>query len=257
MCRRQLRSIRSLGTLLLLDKSPPTTTSKYHLRVPRLFEPMDDEIESILFIGREVSVFKIPPLKANEGHRAGEWGDLATPLWKGRIRIIEKSAGATLMFEDPQTVFAKADYDIAKPCVEAVLDSSRYFVVRVEDSGRKAYIGMGFQERTDSFDFNVALQDYTKRRKAALNPPTPDDEQPSPHIPTGPKKDYSLKEGQTFSIAIPGRGNRSSATSTASTASNLLGDMSSLGGSSTSSTSSPGGGVPLLPPPPSSGRRRG
>ena len=54
------------------------------------------------------------------------------------------------------TVFAKADYDPAKPSVEAVLDSSRYFVVRVEDSGsgRRAYIGMGFLERTDSFDFS-------------------------------------------------------------------------------------------------------
>ena len=78
-------------------------------------------------------------------------------------------------------MFAKADYDPAKPSVEAVLDSSRYFVVRVEDNGRRAYIGMGFLERTDSFDFSkifyrwfnihaliplvnsdVALQDYTK-----------------------------------------------------------------------------------------------
>ena len=56
--------------------------------------------------------------------------------------------------EELQTVFAKAEYDPAKPCVEAVLDSSRYFVVRVEDNGRRAYIGMGFLERTDSFDFS-------------------------------------------------------------------------------------------------------
>lgn len=41
-----------------------------------------------------------------------------------------------------------------KPSVDAVLDSSRYFVVKVEDGGKKAYIGMGFAERTDSFDFS-------------------------------------------------------------------------------------------------------
>nr|GAT49420.1 predicted protein [Mycena chlorophos] len=220
---------------------------------------MDDEIESILYIGREVSVFKIPPLKKNEGHRAGEWGDLAAPLWKGRLRIIEKSAGASLMFEDPQTVFAKADYDIAKPCVEAVLDSSRYFVVRVEDAGRKAYLGMGFQERSDSFDFNVALQDYSKRRRTALNPPEDDAPTPSPHIPAGPKKDYSLKEGQTFSINIPGRGSNKTTTTTNATP-NLLGDLAGLSSSTSSNSSSSSGlssgGFPLLPPPPSSGRKR-
>jgi adaptin ear-binding coat-associated protein 1/2 len=56
------------------------------------------------------------------------------------------------------TVFARAPYDPAKPPVEAVLDSSRYFVVRVEDSGRKAYIGMGYAERADSFDFSMSFQ---------------------------------------------------------------------------------------------------
>lgn len=88
-------------------------------------EGLDDEIESILYIAREVSgysllydmlldlcltklvsesVYKIPPLKANEGHRAGDWGDLAAPLWKGRLRFVEKgSSGAALLFEDSTT----------------------------------------------------------------------------------------------------------------------------------------------------------
>ncbi|KAF9469226.1 hypothetical protein BDZ94DRAFT_1279168 [Collybia nuda] len=205
---------------------------------------IDEDIESILYIAREISVYKIPSLKANEGHRANEWGDLAQPLWKGRLRIIERSQGVALHFEDAQTVFARAEYDPTRPCVEAVLDSSRYFVVRVEDSGKKAYIGLGFAERTDSFDFNVALQDYTKRFKAVLNVQADSDE-PSPHIPAGPKKDYSLKEGQTFSIAIPGRNKPSTST-------NLFGSTSGV----SSEISSVGGGVPLLPPPPSAPRRR-
>ncbi|EJD02202.1 adaptin ear-binding coat-associated protein 1 NECAP-1 [Fomitiporia mediterranea MF3/22] len=205
---------------------------------------LDDEIESILYICREVSVYKIPPLKANEGHRAQDWGDLAAPLWKGRLRIVEKGKIVTLRFEDPTTgeLFAKTPYDPQKPAVEAVLDSSRYFVVRLEDEGKKAYIGMGFAERTDSFDFNVSLQDYTKRFFASLNPPSPTTEAEAPKS-TAPKKDYTLKEGQTFSISIPGR-NKSGGSAN----NNLL-------GSSSTSTSS-GGSIPLLPPPPSSSSKR-
>ena len=49
------------------------------------------------------SVYKIPPLKANEGHRAQDWGDLGNPLWKGRLRIIERSKGVSIQFEDATT----------------------------------------------------------------------------------------------------------------------------------------------------------
>ncbi|KAK0496902.1 adaptin ear-binding coat-associated protein 1 [Armillaria luteobubalina] len=208
---------------------------------------VDDEIESILFIIREISIYKIPPLKVNAGHRAMEWGDLGNPLWKGRLRIVEKSSGASLLFEDAQTgeLFAKTTYEPDRPSVEAVLDSSRYFVVRIEDAEKKAYIGLGFAERTDSFDFNVALQDYSKRHRAALNPPQTDAEDgPSPHVPAGPKKDYSLKDGETFTIAIPGR------SKPVSSDTNLLGSATQ-----SSSQTSAGSAVPLLPPPPSSKRR--
>ena len=52
-------------------------------------------------------------------------------------------------------MFVKTPFDPSKPAIEAVLDSSRYFVVRVEEAGKKAFIGLGFAERTDSFDFSA------------------------------------------------------------------------------------------------------
>lgn len=111
---------------------------------------------------------------------------------------------------------------------------------------------------------DVALQDYTKyvpsllpviliqfntsarRWRARMNPGEAESEGPSPHIPTGPKKDYTLKEGQTFSISIPGRAKPTSVAS----GPNLLGGSSAF-------SSGGGGGIPaLLPPPPSAPRKR-
>ena len=46
--------------------------------------------------------------------------------------------------------------------VEAVLDSTRYFVVRVKDekADREALIGLGFRDRSEAGDFRAALSKY-------------------------------------------------------------------------------------------------
>ena len=46
--------------------------------------------------------------------------------------------------------------------VEAVMDSTRYFCVRVTDekAGREALIGLGFREREEAADFRAALAKY-------------------------------------------------------------------------------------------------
>ncbi|GAA5810078.1 hypothetical protein MFLAVUS_003496 [Mucor flavus] len=190
---------------------------------------MEEDYESVLLIIRECFVYKIPPRTAARGYRASEWGDLASSfLWKGRLRIISKGKTCEIRMEDNSTgeIFAVCPYEIQGNSVEAVLDSSRYFVLKIESEGRHAFIGMGFQERTDAFDFNVALQDFVKQLRAekeAIDRAT--------HADTTPKKDYSLKEGQTINITIGNVGAKRTRQKPTNT--------------------NTGGLVPLLPPPPS------
>ena len=54
--------------------------------------------------------------------------------------------------------------------VEAVVDSTRYFVVRVKDekAGREALIGLGFRDREEAGDFRMALAKYESDIKREL-----------------------------------------------------------------------------------------
>ncbi|KAL0097533.1 adaptin ear-binding coat-associated protein 1 [Phycomyces blakesleeanus] len=191
---------------------------------------MEEEYESVLLIIRECFVYRIPPRTTARGYRAAEWGDLGDSfLWKGRMRIMRKGSTCTIRLEDPNTgeVFAVCPYDPNSNSMEPVLDSSRYFVLKIEHEGRHAFIGMGFQERSDAFDFNVALQDFTKQLIAEKKA-----SERAVEVDNTPKKDYSWKEGQTINISI-----------------------GSVGAKRTrprpSGTSDSSGFVPIIPPPPS------
>ena len=94
----------------------------------------------------------------------------STPISSSRVRIVAKGDLCTVRLENPAdgTLFAQCPLDNERPeiSVEPVTDSSRYFVLRVEDgSGKHAFLGMGFVERNDAFEFNVTLQDHVKRLK--------------------------------------------------------------------------------------------
>jgi len=44
---------------------------------------------------------------------------------------------------------------------EPVVDSSRYFVIRLRsDNGQARFVGIGFSDQSDSFDLKVSIQDY-------------------------------------------------------------------------------------------------
>lgn len=128
--------------------------------------------------------------------RAADW-NLKEPTWTGRMRLVAKGTACILKLEDKTSgaLFANCPIDTYPGvAIEAVSDSSRYFVIRVQDdNGRSAFLGLGFGDRSDSFDLNVALQDHFKWVK---------NQEQIEKEKTEPKQELDLgfKEGETIKI---------------------------------------------------------
>lgn len=151
-------------------------------------------------------MYKIPPLKNESGHRANDW-DVNKWLWSGRLRMAAKGNELTIYLEDSETGLLFAACPVREPgtgptSVETVTDSSRYYVLRIEDGkGHHQYIGMGFRERPDAYDFSATLADHWKgvrreREAAEIS------EQIANDASAGPQLDLKLKEGQMLNIHI-------------------------------------------------------
>lgn len=129
---------------------------------------------------------------------------------------------ACIRLSDPEAgeLFAECPVSLPlKTCIEGVVDSSRYFVLRIVDreSGHHAFIGLGFRERNDASDFGAALfehQQYLERKAAAAvmrkqfddaykneQEREADGEQPAPRVVT-PSVDYSLRPGEMLNLKI-------------------------------------------------------
>ncbi|KFP80034.1 Adaptin ear-binding coat-associated protein 1, partial [Acanthisitta chloris] len=151
--------------------------------------------------------------------RASDW-KLDHPDWTGRLRVTSKGKTAYIKLEDKVSGKGKSvawqgwDYP------------SRYFVIRIQDgTGRSAFIGIGFTDRGDAFDFNVSLQDHFKWVKQET-----EISKESQEADTRPKLDLGFKEGQTIKLNI--------------------GNMATKKGGAAKPRVSGSGGLSLLPPPP-------
>lgn len=157
-----------------------------------------DDLERCILVKQEVFVYKIPPRQSARGYRAADW-NLSSPDWTGRMRVMEKNKNVRLKLEDrgSNELFAACPIDqYPGPAIEAVTDSSRYFVIKiVDDGGRSAFIGLGFSDRSDSFDLNVALQDHFKQV-------TKEDEILKEDQTSKPDLNLAFKEGQTIKVNI-------------------------------------------------------
>jgi len=186
---------------------------------------MAEDYEQTLLILKECFVYRIGPRPSAAGYKAQDW-DPTKFIWSGRLVIVEKGQHCTIKFEDPNSgdVFALCPVD--ETSVEPVVDSSRYFVLKIQDgSGRHAFVGMGFTERNDAFDFNTCVLDYLKHKKAEVDNATAVQK-----LASGPKIDYSLQG--SIHVELKGAGVGGSARPKKSGDNNL------------------GGGGLLLPPPP-------
>lgn len=168
-----------------------------------------EAIQRVLFIASNVHIYQIPPLASSKGYLAANWtapNTGARQIFTARLRIIEaaipqenesESLSTDILFEDPSNgeLFAKAPYADAK-AVEPVLDSSRFFAVRIEGPmGERVVLGLGFEERGEAIDFAGALQEA--RKVLGLEP------QPKGKAAAKvDKKDYGLKQGETIKVDL-------------------------------------------------------
>lgn len=176
-----------------------------------------DAIQRILFIATKVHVYNIPPLASTKGYTAATWTeDPQRHIFTCRLRVVETAIAqdgsddkvkTDIVLEDPANgqLFAAAPYT-ATAAVEPTLDSSRFFALRVQDpSGRKATLGIGFEERSEAFDFGVALQDAQKALGLDGGAAAAASAEQAKKRAEEEKRDLSLKDGETITVNLGGK----------------------------------------------------
>jgi len=170
---------------------------------------MADPMQRLLFTTPSVHIYAIPPLTSTRGFNAGPWTAPPKPtaqqIFTARMRIFELSnhdtLTVTIKLEDPKSgeLFAASPYT-SEAVVQPALDSSRFFAVRVVgEGGMKATLGLGFEDRSDAFDFGIALREARKVLGW---------EKPKAEMASDVLRDFSLKEGEKIHIQVGGKGRR-------------------------------------------------
>jgi adaptin ear-binding coat-associated protein 1/2 len=138
-------------------------------------------------------VFKLPPRQsATIGWRGADWKE---KVWQGTVKVVERGELTAVLLVDKTKGSIFAVCPVKEGAVDRCVDSSRYFVLRIENAnGRHMFIGVAFNERNDAFDFNTSLEDSRREREQEANPIVVD---------FGPPKDYSIKAGEKIKVSIP------------------------------------------------------
>ncbi|WOG92885.1 hypothetical protein DCAR_0312162 [Daucus carota subsp. sativus] len=162
--------------------------------------------ELVLYQVSECYVYLIPPRKTAASYRADEW-DINKWAWEGVLKVVSKGEECIIKLEDKTTgeLYARAFLRDGEPHpVEPVIDSSRYFVLRIEENIdgrlRHAFLGIGFRERPQAYDFQAALHDHMKYLNKKKTAEEMEEQYQNSTV------DYSLKDGETIVLQLKNKG---------------------------------------------------
>lgn len=229
------------------EQKQSDSTSNKNDDPPSLDDTGDIEpAELVLFQVHECYVYLIPPRKTAASYRADEW-DINKWAWEGTMKVVSKGEECIIRLEDKTTgeLYARAFLRDGEPHpVEPVIDSSRYFVLRVEENIggrlRHAFIGIGFRERPQAYDFQAALHDHIKyldKKKTA--------EEMEQQFQQTSAVDYSLKDGETIVLQLKNKGGKCVRSKFFE-----LGLNSPVDAKEKGKEVGAGAGISLIPPPP-------
>ncbi|KAL3932351.1 MAG: hypothetical protein SGBAC_010885 [Bacillariaceae sp.] len=154
-----------------------------------------DVVERVRCVIQDTHVFKLPPRPTAGGWRGADWTE---EVWQGTVKVVERDDVTMVILADKANGKIFAVCPVKEGAVDRCVDSSRYFVLRIEnENGRHMFVGVAFNERNDAFDFNTSLEDSARERAKAL--------EPAVQLP-GLDKDYSIKEGEKIKVKIGGLG---------------------------------------------------
>lgn len=121
---------------------------------------LEEGYETVLFRCPKINVYQIPRIATGTTFRTDSWGPLQ-PIFTGALRVISRygQGCCEIRIEESESgeLFAAAPY-IGFHVAQKAQDSSRYYQLRVVHEKKVAYLGIGFEDREASFDFQVGFE---------------------------------------------------------------------------------------------------
>lgn len=185
-------------------KSSSTSPTSSSTSTSAFLDSLSDPtvVERVRATIKNAHVFKLPTRQSGSiGWRGADWKD---KVWHGTVKVVDRNNVTAAILVDSQkgTIFAVCP--IQEGAVERCIDSSRYFVLRIENqNGRHMFIGVAFNERNDAFDFNTSLQDAQREREFELNGGAAAAALDASLRLGSSTKDYSLKVGEKITVKVP------------------------------------------------------